>query len=76
MSHMTGMTEAQALASYRAWTGGISPEGCDMPPADWAKQLDDWQEALDEVREHLGHDATPEAREFMAAEQARIDGLR
>ncbi len=76
MSHMTGMTEAQALASYRAWTGGISPEGCDMPPADRTKQLDDWQAALDEVRDHLGGAAGGEAREFMAAEQARIDGLR
>lgn len=76
MSHMDGMTEAQALASYRAWTGGISPEGCDMPPADWAKQLDDWQVALDEVRGHLGADASPEAREFLGAEHARIDRLR
>ncbi len=83
LNGMTGMTELQALASYRAFVIGL-PETIDgttdpresKDPAFVQRQLAEWQDVLDEVREYLGDDASSEAREFMAAEQARIDGLR
>ncbi|WP_344509275.1 hypothetical protein [Dactylosporangium maewongense] len=79
---MSGLTEAQALQSYRVITTGL-PETIDgttgpvneVDPAFKAKQLTEWQDLLDEVRDYLADDASPEAREYFAAEQARIDRL-
>lgn len=78
---MTGMTEAQALWSYRTITTGL-PEtvdgtcGPEQEPGYHARQLDEWQALLDEVRDYLADNASKEARDLFAAEQARIDRLR
>jgi hypothetical protein len=80
---MDGMTELQALSSYRGITMGL-PETIDgttgpreSKEAGFVEhQLAEWQDLLDEVRDHLGGDASNHAREFMAAEQSRIDALR
>lgn len=77
---MTGMSESQALNSFRGFIIGL-PETidgtCGVPEPEYkAKQLAEWQDLLDEVREYLADGASPEARDFIAAEQARIDGLR
>lgn len=77
---MTGMTERQALNSFRGITIGL-PETidgtCGVPEPEYkAKQLAEWQDLLDEVREYLANNASTEACEFIAAEQARIDALR
>ncbi|MEV8510826.1 hypothetical protein [Dactylosporangium sp. NPDC051484] len=80
---MAGMTELQALTSYRTITTGL-PETVDgttgqredKDPAFVASQIVEWQELLDEVRDYLGDDASPYARDFLASEQARIDALR
>ncbi|MGI5179544.1 hypothetical protein ACQEVZ_24755 [Dactylosporangium sp. CA-152071] len=80
---MDGMTEAEALWSYRTITTGL-PETIDgttrpvdeVDPAFKAKQLTEWQDLLDEVRDYLADDASPEAREYFAGEQRRIDAFR
>lgn len=81
--YLDGMSEAGVLHDYRSWTqglpetvdGSISPQA-EQGPAFVAKQLAEWQQALDNARSHLGDGASQEARDLFAAEQVRIDALR